>query len=441
MRATSLILAVLAAQASFAAQITPATQPGAYVFIGTFITPDQTLRGKMVVRGDTIECIGRSCAAPPGATTITVSDAYVFPGFIDAHQHMTSNIMPVWKNTKTYPQRYEWQRDPDHLAFMAPQGKIVASEEGACDALRYAEVRALISGVTTVQGTGRDRPCAHGLVRNADGAHELPLPGNRVVSYVPDVRLFNLEIDWNVTRSLAIHLGEGIDEYTRQELEILDQKGLLRSETMIIHGTAFGTPEFKRMARAGAKLVWSPQSNIALYGKSMNVEAAIKAGVDVSLGVDWSPSGSHDILAELKVADRVNRQEMHGIVKLNQWASMISSRPAHALSLDDYVGSLKAGKKADFVVLKRRSANPHESLLRNELRDVEMVWIGGTLFYGDRTIVEKLRPDTCETIEVDTLTKSLCLANAYGKDNPASETFSAIVARIRALLPGAAPRF
>ncbi len=394
-----------------ATTVTPGTAQGVYVFTGNFVTPERTFRGVMIVKGDSIACIGRACAVPADATRIEVDDGYIFPGFIDAHQHMSSNIAPLWKNTRKYAERYAWQKDPDHLAAMAPQRKYVSTEQGWCDAERFAEIRQLISGVTTIQGAGRNRPCIHGLIRNADSAHDLPLPETRVVQYIPDVRLFDLNIDWSVTRCLAIHLGEGVDEYTRKELDILGEKHLLRPETLIIHGTAFGPPEFARMAKTGAKLVWSPQSNIALYGKSMNVEAAVRAGVEVSLGVDWSPSGSHDILAELKVANQVNRRQMHSVIGKDEWVSMITLRPARGLSLDDYVGSLAGGKIADITILKERARTANGSLLKNELKDVEMVFVGGRLRYGDRLVVDRILPGACEPITVEGIANRHCVAD------------------------------
>ena len=435
-----LLLFSLCAGWLFGATVAPGTEPDLYFIRGTFVTPDEIVRGSMVVRNDTIECIGRKCAAPPGATRINVDDGFIYPGFIDAHQHMVSNIAPIWPNRHTYQDRYQWQQDPDHLAFMAPARQYFASEQGWCDAERFAEIRQLVSGVTTIQGTGPPRPCTHGLIRNADGFHDLPLPPDRVVGYIPDVRLFDLTIDWTHTRCLAIHLGEGIDDYTRQELDILDQKGLLRPETLIIHGTAFEAPEFARMAKAGAKLVWSPQSNIALYGRSMNVEAAIRAGVKVSLGVDWSPSGSHDILAELKVAERVNRDQMHNIVKSADWLPMITSRPADALSFGDYLGRLATGKKADITVLRREAKDPAESLLKSELKDVEMVWVGGRPLYGDQMIFDHLRHGVCESLMVDGVGKSLCISDASAASSE-SDRLAQIESRLDVAYPQHARMF
>jgi cytosine/adenosine deaminase-related metal-dependent hydrolase len=182
-------------------------------------------------------------------------------------------------------------------------------------------------------------------------------------------------------------------------------------------------------------VVWSPQSNIALYGKSMNVEAAIKSGIEVSLGVDWSPSGSNNILEELRVADRVNNSQMHRIVQMDQWASMITARPARALSLGEYIGTLDVGKKADITILKRRAKNPNASLLKTEMRDVEMVWIGGRLLYGDAPTVEKIRPAACELMDVGGVSKRLCVADPASKTPGAAQTFAEINKMIRAVYP------
>src|SRR5262249_45821792 len=95
----------------------------------------------------------------------------------------------------------------------------------------------------------------------------------------------------------------------------LKKKCLLTDMTVIIHGTALERSDFAEMRAAptirtdgsgdgrGAKLVWSPLSNLLLYGKTTNVYDALAEGVLVSLGTDWTPSGSRTLLHELKVAD------------------------------------------------------------------------------------------------------------------------------------------
>ena len=58
------------------------------------------------------------------------------------------------------------------------------------------------------------------------------------------------------------------------------------------------------MKDAGAKLVWSPQSNLRLYGETTLAAEALDVGVTMGLGADWLPSGSQSLLHEMKVARR-----------------------------------------------------------------------------------------------------------------------------------------
>jgi hypothetical protein len=117
---------------------------------------------------------------------------------------------------------------------------------------------------------------------------------------------------------LVVHLAEGVDETSRKEFDILKDKGLLRAETAIIHGTAFGDAEFKQMGAIGAKLIWSPQSNLALYAKTTNIPLARQHGVEVSLGVGWNASGSDTVFDELRVAQQVNEEQWQGVIPVGQ---------------------------------------------------------------------------------------------------------------------------
>src|SRR4029450_9806805 len=102
---------------------------------------------------------------------------------------------------------------------------------------------------------------------------------------------------------------------SRAEFADLKAKQLLTAATVVVHGVGLEAEGFVEMSHAGAKLVGSPLaklgcsplSTLLLYGKTAAVYDALAAGVPVSLGTDWSPSGSANLLTELKVADRALR--------------------------------------------------------------------------------------------------------------------------------------
>jgi cytosine/adenosine deaminase-related metal-dependent hydrolase len=52
-------------------------------------------------------------------------------------------------------------------------------------------------------------------------------------------------------------------------------------------------------------MVWSPLSNYLLYGDTADIEDAKSEGVLIGIGSDWSPSGSKNLLGELKIAKLV----------------------------------------------------------------------------------------------------------------------------------------
>lgn len=90
------------------------------------------------------------------------------------------------------------------------------------------------------------------------------------------------------------------------------QQGFMRAGVNIIHGVAIPAAGFVDMAKAGVGLVWSPRSNIELYGDTADVAVAHVAGVTMALAPDWSPTGSVGMLGELQYAAAWNlAQPLH----------------------------------------------------------------------------------------------------------------------------------
>ena len=180
----------------------------------------------------------------------------------------------------------------------------------------------------------------------------------------------------------------------------------------------------------GAKLVWSPLSNLLLYGKTTAVYDALAAGVLVSLGTDWTPSGSPNLLTELKVADRALRDasllgdrralvpeltagdgdEDGGAAERaldRLLVEMVTINPAMAVRWDDQVGSIETGKAADLLVIDARPT-PEETegiptvalptTDRRDRADVALVMVGGVAQAGDVDVMSALKPGDFEVI-------------------------------------------
>ncbi len=69
------------------------------------------------------------------------------------------------------------------------------------------------------------------------------------------------------------------------------------------------------MAGNGVGLIWSPRSNITLYGDTARVTIASRLGVNIALGTDWMPSGSMNLLRELECADSFNTKYLDELLQ------------------------------------------------------------------------------------------------------------------------------
>src|SRR5262249_26566380 len=148
--------------------------------------------------------------------------------------HLTWNVLPRWRPTKQFQNRYEWQAIQDYdIALRIPENRLISNGFG-CKANAYAEIKALAGGATSVTGTyftraGAENPCAEGLTRDLD---QLPLDNTRSLHALcpgqpPSIQtaianeVFPMEIphervDWyrcelasGRLRALLVHLSEG----------------------------------------------------------------------------------------------------------------------------------------------------------------------------------------------------------------------------------------
>jgi 5-methylthioadenosine/S-adenosylhomocysteine deaminase len=436
----ALVVLLLTGPAWAATTVTVGTDPTKFVIKGTLVTPDQVLDGELVIEGDTITCVAASCTVPAGATRVTVTNGYILPGFVDAHNHVAYNVLPRWTPPKLYKNRGQWQGSDAYKVFKKPYDDLT-NKGLTCEMIKYGEVKALLSGITTIQGTSPGSQCIRTLIRNAENQANLPISASHIRTFILDIGSFQGGIDWTATKSFVVHLAEGVrgDSSSLAEFTTLKAKGLLASGTAVIHGAAFGDSEFQQMGAAGAKLIWSPRSNLVLYAQTTDIPLARQKGIEVSVGVDWNPSGSDHIFDELRTAAEVNEEDFNGSIPDADWIKMITVNPAKALALDALVGRLVPGLKADITVLRSRDDDPTKSVLKTHLQDVQMVWVGGDLLYANKAILDKIKPGVCEAILVYGSAKRLCVKNTKLQVPKAAQTLEEIRTILHTNYPLLAP--
>jgi len=381
---------------------------------GTIVTPSVVFcDGEVVYSTATgkILCADKDCSAVADiANAQTVcANGVVFPALIEPHQHADYNHMPVFKHTAKYDNRNTWRnKEPLYDSFKIPH-KPFGSAKIANQVLaeRWSEIRTLLSGVTTMSGTAGALLANSGIngwVRNVDStsASASGLTGGIFVdpdidsvivtsgtasvdktktdAHLGSIRARMIDANYRV---FLPHIAEGIDANARAEFTAAYLDGVIGAKTSIVHCTGCSTSQLAAMASLKTDLVWSPRSNLDLYGTTANVTIARALGIKIALGTDWTPSGSMNPIGELQCADELNRTYYGRTFSDRELVEMVTSNAAHALRLDDQLGQLAKDYWADIAVISSDRKKPYRALIDAHAEQVRIVTLGGKLQYGD----------------------------------------------------------
>jgi 5-methylthioadenosine/S-adenosylhomocysteine deaminase len=379
-------------------------------------------RGRVFTQdGGIVAVQDASAPSPAGFSNVPVVDTggTIFPGMIDLHNHLPYNVLPLWQVPKKFSNRGQWSRHPEyHTKVSAPMQTLAATERLLASICRYVETKALIGGTTTSQGItlanqAGIRRYFRGVVRNVEDTDEDALP--EVSTRVPDVAARDAQAFFTRLKRektcYLLHLSEGLDATARKAFESLQfapGEWAITPSLCGIHAAALKPQDFHTLAARGGSMVWSPYSNMLLYGGTADVAAAKAAGVPISLGCDWAPSGSRNLLNELKVA--FLHSEANSIFSTRELVGLVTRDAAGLLGWEAVLGSLEAGKRADLLVCEGSSADPYEQLIFAKESDLSLVMINGIGRFGSSTIMRKLN-FVGETLKVGGAARMLYLAH------------------------------
>ena len=367
----------------------PVTHPprGRYVLRGRVVTmgPAGVLDdGAVLVDDGTIVDVVPAAELPAGDHGPTIrTGGTIFPGLIELHNHLSYNAMPLWDVPKPYTNNGQWRGIEPYTRRITKPSQVLGQTDGAAQALvRYTEGRALLGGTTCSQGVtlanaGGLTKFYAGLLRNPEAPDDerLPVAGTNIAN--PDnggARRLPRQAERQLVLPAA-PVARAPDATARgwfHRLQIDGDEWAVNERLCAIHCTALDASDLAVLADRGAAMVWSPLSNYLLYGRTADIVAAKQSGIPMCLGSDWAPSGSKNLLGELKVASLAST-ELGGVFSARELVEMVTINPARALKWDHLVGSIEPGKLADLVVLDGHDGDPFEQLVRARESSVALV--------------------------------------------------------------------
>jgi 5-methylthioadenosine/S-adenosylhomocysteine deaminase len=327
-------------------------------------------------------------------------DGYIYPGLIDLHNHLAYNHLGLWKINKKFKDRYQWSRTARYKREITVPARLVTSTNPV-ELVKYSEVKALLGGVTTIGGFAKfNKSYAAWLLRNIEverfGKQEATIYTS-VLKLRDEKQFLDTKRKIRDGNAFLYHLAEGTTSEILEEYSELDKYDIVSEKLVAIHCTALKQEHLEVLGRKKAKIVWSPLSNFMLYGSTTDVAAAKKHNVVICLGSDWSPSGSKNLLWELKVAELVNQESLHNLFSNRELVEMVTVNPAKAIGWDDKIGRIAQGYFADVVVFERLDdrnndihQDPYLNLIKSTEGNLKLLIIGGRPRYGDPAIMHRL---------------------------------------------------
>jgi len=415
---------------------------------GRLLLADAPIDGEVLVDGTgLIQCAAASCAAAPSwadaakykaaldaASTITCTNAVISPGLVNPHDHISfANTPPKPHGAERYEHRHDWRKG------IRGHSKITTAGTGGQNAIRLAELRFVMSGSTAGATAGG----SDGLMRNVDGPPAQiedgvrmkvansdtfplgdstppnPMPPASCAGYSASRRKASAIVNYD---GYLPHISEGVDEAAHFEFLCQSdsvngaENDLLAKQTAVIHGIGLNPADIAKYHPKQTALVWSPRSNVDLYGNTAPVVAYDHLGVQIALGTDWLPSGSMNMSRELRCADELNKTYFGKHFTDRQLFHMVTINAAFAIGAQNSLGSLKPGFVGDIAIFSANGAKDYRAVIEAGVEDTIAVMRGGKVLYGDAALLAQkgLDADTCEDLDVCGIAKKACVKKDVG---------------------------
>jgi len=402
--------------------------------------------GVVYIEGGTIKAIGPASEVDvkkysAGAELIDASGKIVAPGFISLHSHLYSAVVRSipfsgfdnadfsfisWMERFWYPmledkvtQNQMYIGSLANMLGNIRSGITTTTDTaegsyaipGAMDHVLRAADEAGMRCVLSFETTGRISPGnqALGLQENLNLVKKLKGRPGRVSARIGIHTTFSCPTELLVeARKQADALGCGLmmhmaddrwhnfdatRKYGKRPTRYLEDIGFLGPDLLLFHCAYMDVWKDPAIFKAhGVKIAHNAESN-AIFGFWPDMMPFIKEGVCVGLGTDGQTHSMFEIMRTSQMIHRIKYEDLE-LLPDGEVLTMATRKGAEALLMDKEIGSLEAGKKADLIMLKDRSAVPiFEKNVENyivstcERSDVDTVMIDGKVLLRDGEFV------------------------------------------------------
>ena len=406
------------------------------------------LNADLGVEGNRIIFIGDIPEGFKAATEIDGTDKVILPGLINSHSHIAMSLMRHYADDLPF---WTWLND----RIMPLEHKITGPDIYAGSMLSIAEM--IRSGITTfadmyffvdeiaqaVSETGIRANLSRGLVFNSpediskidesieifhkwnnsnDDRIKIDLGPHAPYTCGPEYLKKVSKIAGDIGAGIHIHISESRREveeiyslYKKSPVEYVRDCGIFENRTYAAHCVKVTDDDIAILAKNNVSVMNNPGSNLKFGNGFAPITKMLDAGINVSLGTDGPASNNNlNMFEEMNLTALVNKAADHSPTSVPAYTAlkMATINGAKALGIDNEVGTVTVGKKADLILVDMEK--PHfypkldivSSLIYSaQASDVCSVICDGRFLMRDRQLLTLDEMKVC--IEADVLAKKL----------------------------------
>ena len=358
---------------------------------------------------------------------INAKNMIVMPGLVNTHTHLAMSIfrgykddrkLMDWLENAIFP--VEDKLEPDDIYWnsylscleMIKSGTTTCNDmyfgmNKVIEAIEATGLRAVVAWCMTDDSV-RDKP-----EKTREYAKKYNVPNSRIKIYAsahapytcnPDTIKLCVDLAKELNTGLHIHLSETreeektiYDRYDKRGTEYLKDLGVFDVPVVLAHGIYISDSDIEILKNIKGGISHNPISNCKLSSGICDVVKLRKNGINVGLGTDGIGSTTTlDMFEEMKTAAYLQKVKTKRPTSITAYdiLKMATIEGAKVLGMEDEIGTLEVGKKADMIFIKTDKIHlcPDNDVCTNIVysangADVDSVMIDGNLVMQNRKMI------------------------------------------------------
>jgi len=403
---------------------------------------DQYHPGAVVIKGDSIAAVGNEkdiLAMFSSSEVVDCNGKVLMPGLINTHTHIPMTLLrglsddlklDVWLLGYMMPVEREFVT-PE---FVALGTKIACAEfirtgvtcfndmyyyeRVVAEATAQVGLRAVCSQTVMKFPTPDARSYEESLEYTREFIqayidHPLIIPSvapHAPYTCPPEILKACTELAMEFGVPLHIHISETKEEVENMRNENgmpvvvwVKKQGVLEAKVTAAHCVHIDEGEIRTLEHAHAGIAHNPSSNLKLASGIAPVAKMLELGINVGIGTDGTASNNDlDFFEEMRLASFLAKGSSGDptVVPAQQTLAMATRIGAEAIHMDDQIGTLQVGKKADMILVETRTLHNSPSFHHSEFgiyaqliyagksTDVSDVMVNGTWLMQDHILID-----------------------------------------------------